>query len=492
MAIPISKDVKINPGVLAAVGNAVDLNGLLLTDSDYAPVGTVRSFSSAADVASYFGGTSDEYRMAQTYFQGFNNCTKTPAELLFSRYNRSPVAAWLRSGSLAGIAIDDLKTISGNLTLTINGKKTDAAINLDGSTSFAEAAAKIKTAIGESVNVIFDTTHKAFIIAVTAGKPESSTMTFSSGSASEILKLTEAEGASLSQGSSVPLVADLFSDITRQSQRWAGFSTAFECTPEQNVLFAEWCSAQEKRYFYVAWTSEGTAKVKGNTKTIASQIIKNGYGGIVPVYCLDGKKAAAVLGYAAALDFVRREGRVPFKFREFDGLSADVTDAITYDALISNGYNFYGQYAANNIVENYWADGTITGDFKWLDSFCGQIWLNANLQGAVIALFKSNKTIPYNNAGRALVATSMTDVIQQFKTWGGIREGVNLSAAQKQEIMNAVGEDVSSTVFATGYYLHIGDMLPSIRVERTSPSCSLWYCDGGSIQKLTLASTEVQ
>lgn len=133
-----------------------------------------------------------------------------------------------------------------------------------------------------------------------------------------------------------------------------------------------------------------------------------------------------------------------------------------------------------------------TGDFKWLDSFCGQIWLNANLQGSVISLFKSNQTIPYNNEGRALVAASMSDVIQQYKRWGGIREGVTLTEAQKKQINNVVGEDVSSTLFATGYYLYIGDMLPSLRATRSSPSCTLWYCDGGSIQKLVIASTEVQ
>ncbi|MBW3154048.1 DUF3383 domain-containing protein, partial [Salmonella enterica subsp. enterica serovar Javiana] len=161
-------------------------------------------------------------------------------------------------------------------------------------------------------------------------------------------------------------------------------------------------------------------------------------------------------------------------------------------ALIAAGYNFYGKYAENSVVEDYWADGTITGDFKWLDSFCGQIWLNANLQGSVISLFKSNQTIPYNNEGRALVAASMSDVIQQYKRWGGIREGVTLTEAQKKQINNVVGEDVSSTLFATGYYLYIGDMLPSLRATRSSASCTLWYCDGGSIQKLVIASTEVQ
>ncbi|HDJ1441602.1 TPA: DUF3383 domain-containing protein [Serratia rubidaea] len=494
MAIPISKDVKINPGVLAAVGNAVDLNGLLLTESDYAPVGDVPSFSSAADVAAYFGGESDEYAMASMYFQGYNNATKTPGALLFARKVRAPAAAWLRSGTLKGMSIEALKAISGTLTLSISGKSTSAEVNFSSVTSFAEAAAALQTSLTSAVaTVVYDTTHDAFIITAAGTKPETTTITFGSGTAAAPLKMTNSTGAVLSQGANKSVVADLFTTITSKSQRWASFSTVFECLDAEHLALAEWASSQNKRYFYVAWTTNEKAKVAGSEDHIAHQIINvNNYGSVVPVYCADVKKPAAVMGYAAALDFVRVEGRVPFKFREFEGLSADVTTEADYDALIANGYNFYGKYASNNIVEDYWADGTITGDFKWLDSFAGQIWLNGNLQGAVLALFKSNKTVPYNNAGRALVATSMADVIGQFKAWGGIREGITLSAAQKLEISNAVGEDVSATIFATGYYLYIGEMLPALRADRTSPNCALWYSDGGSIQKLNVASTEIQ
>ncbi|EDJ5402878.1 hypothetical protein GFD55_17540 [Salmonella enterica] len=112
--------------------------------------------------------------------------------------------------------------------------------------------------------------------------------------------------------------------------------------------------------------------------------------------------------------------------------------------------------------------------------------ITVNNYSAVVPVFASD------GEGRALVAASMSDVIQQYKRWGGIREGVTLTEAQKKQINNVVGEDVSSTLFATGYYLYIGDMLPSLRATRSSPSCTLWYCDGGSIQKLVIASTEVQ
>lgn len=492
MPIPISKDVQINPAVLAAAGSAVDLNGLLLTDSSYAPVGATLSFTSAPDVADYFGSASDEYAAAVIYFKGYNNCTQTPGQLLFSRFNRDVSGAWLRSGSFKGVSLEDIQAISGKLTLTISGTKKEADINLGTVTSLAEAAKTIGTAVGETVTVSFDTTRQAFIIAVKDGDAISS-LTLGTGTAASALKLTAATGAVLSQGAAAATAADSMNTLVSQTQSWAGFATVFEADEDQHLALSAWVSGQDDRYFYVAWTSDGTAIVKGSKDTVAYKIITlNSYACVVPVYAPDARKAASVLGYAAALDFSRREGRVPFKYRELDGLSPDVTDSETYDALIANGYNFYGQYAANNVTENYWADGTITGDFKWLDSFCGQIWLNANLQGATLTLFKSNQTIPYNAAGRALVEASHSDVIQQFKTWGGIREGVTLSAAQKLEITNAVGADVSTSLYGKGFYEYIGDMTPAMRAARTSPPCSLWYSDGGSIQKLTMSSVEVQ
>lgn len=51
MAIPISVDVNVIPGVLEASGDAVDLNGLILTTSTYMPASTALKFTSAADVS---------------------------------------------------------------------------------------------------------------------------------------------------------------------------------------------------------------------------------------------------------------------------------------------------------------------------------------------------------------------------------------------------------------------------------------------------------
>lgn len=164
----------------------------------------------------------------------------------------------------------------------------------------------------------------------------------------------------------------------------------------------------------------------------------------------DQTHAASVIGYAASLDFDRQEGRVPFKFRSLGGLLPEVTTSANYDALIANGYNFYGAYTANNYDTRYWADGTITGDFKWFDSFCFQIWLNANLMQDAIELFQSNRSIPYNARGKAIIEASFSDTLNQGITFGGTHtwaSKVSFSSLIQKEVltlfMTSLGRDSS-------------------------------------------------
>ncbi|HBR0180343.1 TPA: DUF3383 family protein, partial [Klebsiella pneumoniae] len=113
MAISLSKIAQMLPGVLKATGTAIDLNGLFLTDSAYAPVGAVPSFSSADEVKAYFGSASIEYTAAVLYFAAFTGKTQMPGKLYFSRFNTAAVAAFLRSGSHAATTLAQLKLLSG-------------------------------------------------------------------------------------------------------------------------------------------------------------------------------------------------------------------------------------------------------------------------------------------------------------------------------------------------------------------------------------------
>ena len=69
--IPLSVDFNITPNVVTPAGSAVDANGLMLTDNELVPVGSVVSYFSAADVSALMGSKSKEFLASLQYFNGY-------------------------------------------------------------------------------------------------------------------------------------------------------------------------------------------------------------------------------------------------------------------------------------------------------------------------------------------------------------------------------------------------------------------------------------
>lgn len=493
MAISLSKIAQMLPGVLKATGTAIDLNGLFLTDSAYAPVGAVPSFSSADEVKAYFGSASIEYTAAVLYFAAFTGKTQMPGKLYFSRFNTAAVAAFLRSGSHAATTLAQLKLLSGTLTLTVDGtEETSAAINLSGATSFDNAAELIETGIGSSVVVTWDSVLKKFIITSATTGSESSITFADDGTLAAGLKLTEATGAVISQGAAPAVVDDIFTAILAKEQDWVTFSTTFAVTKDQANAFSLWTNSQNHRFAYVPWDSSGTAIVAGSASALVYDIINTySYNDTCPVYGYPNHSANA-MGFVAALNFGQANGRCSLNGRQCAGLLPMISNDTDYEAALTNGYNFYGKYAANAVETNQWAVGSITGDFAWLDAWAGQVWVNAQLQAALVALFQQATNLPYAAAGKARIESCMKPYIEQFKTWGGLTAGTDLDQSQLDQINAITGVDVSDALMADGYYIYIGPFTAAMRAARTKPTVYFWYTDGGIIQGITVNSVEVQ
>ncbi len=491
--IPISQIVQVNPGVLAAAGSAVDLNGLILSPNAFLPTGQAVSFATAQDVADYFGPTSAEATMANIYFAGYTNCTKRPGLLYFWAYPTAAVAGFMRGGDLSAMTLDQLKALSGVLTVTVDGgaAKTSSNISLSAATSFSNAATIISAAFTSlGATVTYDAQHAAFqFTSSTAG--DASSVSFASGTLSAGLKLTQATGAITSAGIDAPTPAEAMAEVVAATQNWGCFTTTAEPDLDDKKAFSDWANAQNDRYAYVGFDSDVNAKVSGSTSTWGAYLKTNQLDGSIPVFGTNAH-AAFVLSYAASLDFDRLNGRATLAFRSQSGMAASTDNASDAAALEANGYNFYGIYANAKQQFNFMYPGCASGQWKWADSYLNQIWLNANLQLAMITLLQNVGSIPYNNQGYALIDAACQDPIAAAVNFGAIRTGVALSDAQKAEIQFAVGSDISAALEAKGYYLQIVPATAAIRAERRSPSMTLYYTDGGSVQRLTLASIEIQ
>ncbi len=570
-AIPASQIVNVIPSVLAAGGNALDLNGLLLTQSTRPPIGQVLQFPDKDSVGEYFGDSSQEAALAAVYFLGPNKKTAIAGAMLVAQYPAVAVGAYLRGGDASGLSLTQLKALTGTLSVTIDGVVKSGTVNLNAATSFSSAAQIIadaldiagataaqvtgsiagttltvsavssgtlapaqllsgtgvtagtfissqltgttggtgtylvspsQTALSQAItalapDVSYDSTSGGFVVS-SASTGTASTIGYATGTLAAGLFLTQATGAVTSQGAAATDPNSFLTALTRITQNWATFWTTWEPVAADKDAFALWTDETGDRYAYLMWETDVLDTESGGPSPTANYIANGNLSGTAIMYenpavdTIGGEFAAFAAGWAASLDFGRTNGRSTFAFQSQSGLQAQVTDALVSSQLQAFGINFYGDFTTANEAFIWAYPGTVSGPFKWLNSYVQQIWLNSQLQLALMVLLDNVGSIPYNAAGRALIEAALLDPIGAALNFGAIRAGVTLSNAQIAEVNAAAGAEVATVLSQRGWYLQVKDASPQVRAARGSPPVTLWYADGGDVQKITLASIEVQ
>jgi hypothetical protein len=498
-SIPASEIVRVIPSVLAPAGTGLSLNSVFISEDDAIPNGDVLEFPNLQSVKNFFGATSDEATMAATYFAGFEGSSILPTTLFFARWLPAAAPAYLRSGSLADMTLAQLQAISGTLIVVIDGVTvTSASFNLSSATSFSNAATLIDTALqsgGTYATVTYDAQRHAFVVEADS-TGAASTISFATGTTATSLKFTEDEGAVLSQGGDASTAVALLDSVVATTQNWALFTTVFEPTDDEKLAFADWVNDSNDRYGYVVWDTDESPTASAEATSSIGYLTME-FDGVIPVWAetvaSGQEKGAFICGITASINFLETQGRITYDFKKQSGLTVDVTDATVAQNLLANGYNFYGNYSTANQQFRFLNNGQISGTWAWIDSYVNQIKLNSDLQLAFMVLLTSVKSIPYNARGYNLIRAAAADPINVHLNFGSIQPGVQLSALQIAEIDTSAGvSGVGRAVSQVGYYLQVKPADPSVRVERGSPPMTLWYADGGSIQKIDLASIDVQ
>lgn len=493
--IPFSQVVQVVPSVLSAGGQAVDLNALVLTQNTYAPYGSILQFSTVTDVQNYFGADSDEADVAEIYFAGYNNGTQLPGALYYTRYPETAIAGWLRGGSMANVTLGQLQAFTGTLSLSVAGVvKTSGTINLTSATSFSNAATIIQAAFTTpNFAVTYDSVHSSFIFTTSASGAVSTITYATTGTLATNLMLTAATGAVLSQGADIAVPATFMAGILNQNQNWATFMTVWESALTEKQAFATWSNSLAPRWLYVSQDSDVNVLNSASTTTFGDWLLANGFIGTCPIYG-NFTHSAFVCGFAASLNFTRLNGRATLDFKSQSGLTPSVTNASDYAGVVANGYNCYAAFGSNNPANNanWFTPGSVTGTWKWADTYLNQIWLNANIQLAMVNLLQQVGSIPYNTQGNSLIYSAALSPINAGINFGAIRTGINVSAAQAAEIQYVTGVNAAPTIASQGFYLQIAEATAQTRAARQSPPITLYYQDGESVQQITIASIVIQ
>jgi uncharacterized protein YcgL (UPF0745 family) len=506
MAIPASDFVTVNPAVVGTGGNPLSLNGVIVTSNPLIPSGSVVSFGSQDGVSNYFGASSTELMMAQNYFLGFDDSTVKPGTLFFAPYASTARAAFLRTGSFAGVTLTQLQDLTpGVLIITVDGvEHTSVTINLSAAISFSDAASIMQSAFAGAVNVTWNSVNTTFTFSSnTSG--DTSTITFATGTFASAIKATSATSAILSQGQDVDTPSSAMNNVKANTQNWATFTTLFEPVTADKTLFAEWTNSQNQRFMYVAWDTDGQAIVQDSSTCFGALVKAAAYDGVV---CVSGnsadavaqgstltvllqKQAGFVLGTVASINFAQTNGRITAAYKHQAGLLPTVTTKVVKDILIDNGYSFYGSVSTANDGFIFFYNGQMAGRWSWIDPYVDQIYLNSQFQLALMNLLTSIPSIPYNEQGYSLIRSTMLDTINEALNFGSIRTGVTLSSSQKGQVNSAAGRDISQELQQQGYYLQVLDPGSIVRGNRGTPVINFWYTDGGAIQQITMASIDV-
>ena len=336
----------------------------------------------------------------------------------------------------------------------------------------------------------YDAQRAAFVIS-SPDTGASASIAPATGSLAILLDLTAATGAVTSQGSIAATPAGVMNVTVNATQDWATFMTVTEATPSDKLAFAAWVNGTTDRYLYVCQDSNPLA-LQANQPTTFGQLTA-AYNGVCPVYDTTGGSVAAfICGITASINFTENAGRVDYAGRNNSQLTPQITGATVAANLTGNGYNFYAVYATAAQAFQQLQSGVVSGTWDWIDAYVNQIYLNSQLQLAMMVLLANTKSLPYNSIGYGLIRAACLDPINQFVLFGGIQAGVVLSASQVASVNAAAGVNAASTLQTSGWYLQILPASPQVRSARTSPPMTLWYTDGGSVQKLNLASIDVQ
>ena len=488
MAIPARQIVDVTPRVINAGVPDLAMSGLLLTKNALC-IYPDMSFSSATAVGAYFGYDSDEYKAALKYFMGYDNAFKRPDTLKFARRIDVDVAGELIGGSAAKLS--DLKAITaGSFSIDVDGTTVNVTgLDLSSATTQSDVATDLQAKI-TGTTVTYNSNLNAFIV-VSATTGENSSVSVATGTSADALGLSSATGA-VAQAGMVAMSEDAnMTAIARADGNWVSFTTLYSTDDDEIIALAEWTNNQKVEYAYFPYTNAQGDTVPSNQNNLPNVLKNADYEGTVLLFGIVDH-AVAAMSIWASVDWNRYNGLPTMAFRSQNGLAASVTDETVAENLLSMNVNYYGRYASRVEDFTFFYNGKLTGgNFGFIDAYIGNIWLRNALQNAILNGLQQVARTPYTDAGYNQIRAWCLDPINRGLNNGVIQAGLNLSEAQKAQLYNEIGQDVSEQIYTDGYFLLVEDPGAQARVERETPVCGLWYTYGGAVQKIELPATVI-
>jgi len=465
MAIPLTRYVFITSGIGA--GNNLrqrDLITRIFSQNPLVPTNGVLEFTSAADVANFFGSTSLEYLRAAFYFGWISKSISTPTKISFARWANVAVAPTIYGVRGAQSVASYTSITAGAFTLSMGGSaQSITGINFSSASSLSDVASILQTAIRAK-------TGTAFTAATVTYDPVRQSFNFVGGAtgASVITVVAGTGGndvagqigwlpgttALFSDGSDIQTLTQLLNTSINISNNFGSFCFTVYLTPAQNLEVATVndSSAYNNQFMFLVPTTAADASTNstnllglaGEALTLAP--ISTEYPEMVPGMIL------------AATDYTKRNSVKNYMFQQFTLTPSvsDSTNANLYDGL---RVNYYGETQSAGQKVQFYQRGIMTGlasDPVDMNVYANEMWLKDSASANIMTLLLSLEKISANNNGRIQLQTALQGTINAALNNGTISVGKTLTPAQQLYITQITGDDQAwRQVQAIGYWLDV-------------------------------------
>jgi len=472
MAISISKYVDIVSGVGGSgTVRQRDLIGRIFTDNPRVPSDSIVELTTAADAASYFGSSSEEYRRALFYFSWISKNITAAKKLQFARWAKTAAAPRIYGARLA-VTLADLATITaGSLELTA-GDATASLTGMDFSaaTSFADVATVLQTAIRaetgaqfSAATVTFDAVASAFNFVGSVSTAAPISVEVSTDPNDVALRIGWGPSAVFSPGVSITSLTATLDASADASTNFGSFLFMPTLSTSEVAEVAAWNGARNVEFMYCVRCDDtnrdalGAALIGEAGTALTYAPVATQFDEMVPMTIL------------AATDYTRRNSVQNYMFQVFPDLTAKVATNTLSAALDVLRINYYGVTQTAGQLIAFYQRGVLGGgqqDPVDQNVYANEMWLKDTARAVILSLLLSVGRVPANASGRgAIMAVLQEGAIDPALTNGVISVDKALTAVQKLYITDITGDDLAwYQVQDKGYWLD-AQMIPTTTTD---------------------------
>lgn len=463
MAISFRKYIDIVSGVGGSSAVRLrDLIGRLFTTNNLLPAQSFIEFTTADQVAEYFGSASDEYKRALFYFSWISPLITRAKKISFARWVDTAIAPRIygEKGSQSVASWTPITTGAFSLTM---GEDTFSLTSMDfsGAASLADVATVIQTkiraqtgggALWTTATVSWDATRQSFnLIGGTTGAADISVEAGSGGSdIAEQLGWLSPINTILAPGSDVETITQTLNASADASNNFGSFLFMAALTDDEVLEAAEWNAAQNVSFqFMVPVLANDVADISGLLVDLAGAAItlaplSTEYPEMCPMITL------------AATDYSKRNSVMNYMFKRFD-LTPSVTTTTNSDSYDALRVNYYGRTQQAGQYIDFYQRGVLTGlatDPVDQNVYANEQWLKDAAGVSIMDLLLSLARVSANSKGRSQLINALQGVIDQALFNGTISVGKPLTTTQKLYITEITGDELAwQQVQNIGYWL---------------------------------------